>query len=223
MNVVIMGPPGVGKGTQSHAIVTNKGCVHISTGDILRMAIRSGSELGLKVHAVMNAGDLVSDELMMDLVRDRLSQSDVQRGWLLDGFPRTAVQAEAFIGLLDDLGQAVDAVLVLNAPAEEIVRRLEGRITCRSCNEVMNLKGFGPVQPKFCPFCGCAEDPQRPGKAALYQRADGREETIRHRLEVFRKKTLPAAWALEERYPLHEIDGLGTPEQVAARIAAALG
>lgn len=223
MNVVIMGPPGVGKGTQSHAIVTSKGCVHISTGDILRMAIRSGSELGLKVQTVMNAGDLVSDELMMDLVRDRLSQSDVQRGWLLDGFPRTAVQAEAFIGLLDDLGQAVDAVLVLNAPAEEIVRRLEGRITCRSCNEVMNLKGFGPVQPKFCPFCGCAEDPQRPGKAALYQRADDREETIRHRLEVFRKKTLPAAWALEERYPLHEIDGLGTPEQVAARIAAALG
>lgn len=218
-----MGPPGVGKGTQSHAIVTNKGCVHISTGDILRMAIRSGSELGLKVHAIMNAGDLVSDELMMDLVRDRLSQSDVQKGWLLDGFPRTAVQAEGFIALLDGLGQKVDAVLVLNAPADEIVRRLEGRITCRACNEVMSLKGFGPVQPKFCPFCGLAEDPQRSGKAALYQRADDKEETIRHRLEVFRKKTLPAAWALEERYPLYEIDGLGTPEQVADRIAAALG
>ena len=90
MNVIIMGPPGVGKGTQSHAIVTSKGTVHISTGDILRMAIRSGSELGLKVQAVMNAGDLVSDELMMDLIRDRLSQPDAQRGWLLDGFPRTA-------------------------------------------------------------------------------------------------------------------------------------
>lgn len=223
MNVIIMGPPGVGKGTQSHAIVTSKGTVHISTGDILRMAIRSGSELGLKVQAIMNAGDLVSDELMMDLVRDRLSQADARQGWLLDGFPRTAVQAEAFIELLSELDQKVDAVLVLNAPAEEIIRRLEGRVTCRACNEVMNLKGFGPVSPKFCPFCGSAEDPKRAGKSALYQRADDREETIRHRLEVFRKKTLPAAWALEERYPLFEIDGLGTPEQVAARVAAALG
>jgi adenylate kinase len=223
VNVVIMGPPGVGKGTQSHGIVNSKGTVHISTGDILRMAIRSGSELGLRVHAIMNAGDLVSDELIMDLARERLSQPDAQTGWLLDGFPRTAVQAVAFIALLDGLGQKVDAVLVLNAPAEEIVRRLEGRITCRACNEVMNLTVFGSVKPRFCPFCGAAEDPQRPDKAALYQRADDREETIRHRLEVFRKKTLPAAWALEERYPLHEIDGLGTPEQVAARIAAALG
>lgn len=223
MNVVIMGPPGVGKGTQSHAIVASKGTVHISTGDILRMAIRSGSELGLKVQAVMNAGDLVSDDLMMELVRDRLSQPDARKGWLLDGFPRTAVQAAAFATLLEELGQTVDAVLVLNAPAEEILRRLEGRVTCRACNEVMSLKGFGPVSPKFCPFCGRADDPKRPGKSALYQRADDREETIRHRLEVFRKKTLPAAWALEERYPLVEIDGLGTPEQVAARVAAALG
>jgi len=223
LNVVIMGPPGVGKGTQSHAIVHGRGCVHISTGDILRMAIRSGSELGLKVQEIMNAGDLVSDDLMMDLVRHRLSQPDVHTGWLLDGFPRTAVQAEAFVGLLDDLGQKVDAVLVLNAPAEEIIRRLEGRITCRVCNEVMNLKGFGQNQPKFCPFCGCDKDLQREGKSALYQRGDDKEETIRHRLEVFRKKTLPAAWVLEERYPLFEIDGLGTPEQVAARIAAALG
>ena len=223
MNVVIMGPPGVGKGTQSHSIVNTKGTVHISTGDILRMAIRSGSGLGLKVQTIMNAGDLVSDELMMDLVRERLSQDDAKKGWLLDGFPRTAVQAGGFVSLLDEIGQKVDAVLVLNAPAEEIIRRLEGRVTCRACNEVMNLTGFGPVEVKFCPFCGSAEDPQRPGKSALYQRADDKEETIRHRLTVFRKKTLPAAWALEERYPLHEIDGLGTPEQVAARIAAALG
>ena len=92
MNIVIMGPPGVGKGTQSHQICESKGVVHISTGDILRMAIRSGSELGLKVQEVMNAGDLVSDDLMMEVIRDRLSQDDVVNGWLLDGFPRTAVQ-----------------------------------------------------------------------------------------------------------------------------------
>jgi adenylate kinase len=221
VNIVIMGPPGVGKGTQSHGISARKGVVHISTGDILRMAIRSGTDLGHKVHEVMNAGDLVSDELMMEVIRDRLSHQDVKNGWLLDGFPRTAVQAAAFIALLQEIGQAIDAVLVVRAPAEEIVRRLNGRITCRACNEVMNLVGFSSLPPRYCPFCGASEDPKR-AKPALYQRADDREDTIRHRLEVFRKKTLPAAWLLEEHYPLFEIDGLGTPEEVSQRIADAL-
>ena len=112
MNIVIMGPPGVGKGTQSHQIVEDKGVVHISTGDILRMAIRSGSELGLKVHEIMNAGDLVSDDLMMEVIKDRLSQDDLGNGWLLDGFPRTAVQAAAFTEMLKEIGQTIDAVLV---------------------------------------------------------------------------------------------------------------
>ena len=223
MNIVIMGPPGVGKGTQSHAIVASKGVVHISTGDMLRMSIRSGTDLGLKVESVMKAGDLVSDELMMEIIKDRLSQDEVQGGWLLDGFPRTFYQADHFITLMDELGQDIDAVLVIDAPAEEIVRRLNGRITCRACNEVMNLTGFASVSPQYCPFCGRDTDPKRKGKSALYQRADDKEETIRHRLEVFRKKTLPAAWRLEERYPLYEIDGLGTPEEVGARITAALG
>jgi len=221
VNIVIMGPPGVGKGTQSHGLVDKLGMVHISTGDILRMAIRSESELGNKVQAVMNMGDLVSDDLMMEVIKDRLSKDDLEGGWLLDGFPRTSVQATRFIAMLDEIGQSIEAVLVVRVPAEEIVRRLNGRITCRVCNEVMNLVGFGSSRPKFCPFCGKTEDPER-GKPALYQRADDTEDTIRHRLEVFRKKTLPAAWLLEERYPLYEIDGLGTPEEVAQRIAAVL-
>ncbi len=221
MNIIIMGPPGVGKGTQSHGIVEDKGTVHISTGDILRMAIRSGSELGKKVQDVMNAGDLVPDALMMEVIKERLHHDDAQTGWLLDGFPRTPAQAEGLVQMLEDIGQIIDAVLVLRAPADEIVRRLAGRITCRACNEVMNLVGFGAVTPVFCPFCGKSEDKDR-GKPALYQRADDTAETIRHRLEVFRKKTLPAAWILEERYKLHEIDGLGTPEEVSQRIASVL-
>jgi adenylate kinase len=221
MNIIIMGPPGVGKGTQSHGIVEEKGTVHISTGDILRMAIRSGSDLGKKVQSVMNAGDLVSDVLMMEVIKERLKHDDAKTGWLLDGFPRTPAQAEGLVQMLEDIGHTIDAVLVLRAPAEEIVRRLAGRITCRSCNEVMNLVGFGAVSPTFCPFCGESRDEDR-NKPALYQRADDTEETIRHRLEVFRKKTLPAAWILEERYPLYEIDGLGTPEEVSKRIASVL-
>ncbi len=216
-----MGPPGVGKGTQSHQIVRDKGVTHISTGDILRIAIRRGTELGKKVQKVMNAGDLVSDELMMELIKHRLSEDDVKTGWLLDGFPRTAMQAAGLAELLDDIDQKVDMVLVISAPAEEIVRRLAGRITCRVCNEVMNLVGLGNETPKFCPFCGNAEDESR-HKPALYQRADDTEETIRHRLEVFRKKTLPAAWILEEHYPLAEIDGMGTVEEVGKRIADVL-
>ncbi len=221
MNIIIMGPPGVGKGTQSHALVDNQKVVHISTGDMLRMAIRSGSDLGSKVQNVMTAGDLVSDEMMMEIIKDRLKQEDAQDGWLLDGFPRTHVQAEGLIEMLDGIGQTIDAVLVVRAPAEEIVRRLAGRITCRACNEVMNLVGFSSIKPTYCPFCGCSRDIDR-DKPALYQRADDTEDTIRHRLDVFRKKTLPAAWILEERYPLYEIDGLGTPEEVSQRIAGAL-
>lgn len=222
MKIVIMGPPGVGKGTQSHGIVEKFGVVHISTGDILRMAIRSGSGLGQKVQNVMNAGDLVSDDLMMEVIRERLSHEDVKRGWLLDGFPRTPAQATGLTQMLKEIGQDIDAVLVMRAPADEIVRRLNGRITCRACNEVMNLVGFGSGSPTYCPFCGLDKDPKREGKPALYQRADDTEETIRHRLEVFRKKTLPAAWILEENYNLHEIDGLGTPEEVSERIQSVL-
>ncbi len=221
MNLVIMGPPGVGKGTQSHLILEKRKLIHISTGDILRMAIRSGSDLGKKVQAVMNSGDLVSDDLMMELIKDRLSQDDVQNGWLLDGFPRTPKQAEGLVEILDGIGIGIDAILVLRAPAEEIIRRLAGRITCRACNEVMNLIGLGGVSPVFCPFCGESKDPKR-SKPALYQRADDKEETVRHRLEVFRKKTLPAAWILEDRYPLHEIDGNGRPGEVTQRIESVL-
>lgn len=221
MNIVIMGPPGVGKGTQSHGIVEKLNIVHISTGDILRMAIRRGTELGKKVKVVMDAGDLVSDELMMELIKERLSEEDARTGWLLDGFPRTYQQAIGLIGMLDEIGQKIDKVLVMKAPADTIIRRLAGRITCRACNEVMNLVGFGSGTPKFCPFCGCDKDLTR-SKSALYQRADDTEETVRHRLEVFRKKTLPAAWLLEERYDLSEIDGLGVPDDVARRIASVL-
>lgn len=222
MNVVLMGAPGVGKGTQARYLVENRGLVHISTGDMLRAAVAGGSELGRRAGAVMAAGELVPDDLMMKLVRERLQQADVAGGWLLDGFPRTAPQAEGLAALLDDIGQTVDAVLVITAPDEEIIRRLTSRVSCRVCGKIMNRKELDPARPDVCPACGAQTDP-RTGKPAIYQREDDREETIRHRLEVFSTQTLAAAEALAARYPSYQIEGTGTPDEVAARVADVLG
>ncbi len=222
MNLVLMGPPGVGKGTQARYLVEGRRLVHISTGDMLRAAVASGSELGQKVEAVLAAGELVSDDLMMDLVKDRLQQPDVAGGWLLDGFPRTGAQAEGLIGMLEEIGQTVDAVLVITAPDEEIVRRLTQRVTCRVCGKIMNRKDLDPARPGVCPACGAETDPVT-GKAAIYQRDDDTEATIRRRLQVFATETMAAARVLQGRFPYHEIVGTGTPDEVARKVADVLG
>ena len=211
MNVVIMGPPGCGKGTQSGAIVAAQKVVHISTGDMLRAAVAGGSELGRKVEAVMAAGELVSDALMMEIIKERLQQEDARGGWLLDGFPRTVPQAEGLVGLLAEIGQGIDRVLVLEVPDDEIVRRLGGRLTCRACGAVTSSIRGGP--PAACPACGAE---------ALYTRDDDSEETIRRRLEVYRARTRPAAERLGQEFELATIDGRGTPEEVTQRIQGVL-
>ena len=212
MNIVIVGPPGCGKGTQAGAIVADRGVVHVSTGDMLRAAVASGSELGKRVEAVMAAGELVSDELMIEIIKDRLQQPDAAGGWLLDGFPRTVPQADGLLALLAEIGQVIDRVLVLDAPDDVILARLGGRLTCRACGHVTSAhKSFG--RPRFCSMCG---------KDALYTRNDDREETIRRRLDVFREKTWPAAERLGGSTELVKIDGRGTPEEVKQRIAGVL-
>jgi adenylate kinase len=211
VNVIIMGPPGCGKGTQAAGIVESQQVVHISTGDMLRAAVKSGSELGRRVEAILAAGELVSDELMMDIIRDRLQQPDARRGWLLDGFPRTMPQAEGLVGLLAEISQTVGAVVSLEVPDEEIIERLSGRLTCRECGTTTSRKAV--PDGKTCPQCGAA---------ALYQRDDDKEETVRNRLGVYRGKTYPAAELLGRHYPLKRIDGLGTPAEIAKRITGAL-
>jgi len=162
---------------------------------------------------VLAAGDLVSDDLMMDLIRDRLQQDDAKSGWLLDGFPRTVPQAEGLVALLQDISQPVGAIVSLEVPDEEIVQRLSSRLTCRECGHTTSRAALAPDAGDKCPQCGLN---------ALYQRDDDKEETIRNRLLVYRTKTYPAAETLGAHYPLKRVDGLGAPAEIGQRITGAL-
>ena len=208
MNVVLAGPPGSGKGTQAALLVEAKQLRHVSTGELLRAAVAGGSDLGRRVEGILASGELVPDELMMEIIGERLAQDG---GWLLDGFPRTVAQAEGLAALLAELGQPIDAVIELEVPDEEIVRRLAGRLTCGDCGRVTARDRLGP--DGSCPQCGGRN---------LQVRADDREETVRNRLTVFRAKTGPAVAALGRRFPLKRVDGRGDPAAVAQRIAGAL-
>ena len=209
MNVVLSGPPGSGKGTQAALFAEANALRHISTGELLRAAVAAGSDLGRRVEGILAGGELVPDDLMMEIIRERLAS--LGGGWLLDGFPRTVAQAAGLAALLDELGQAIDAVIDLEVPDEEIVRRLAGRLTCGDCGRVTARDRLGP--DGGCPQCGGCN---------LQVRADDREETVRNRLAVFRAKTGPAVAELGRRYPLKRVDGRGDPAAVAQRIAGAL-
>lgn len=211
-NVVLMGPPGGGKGTQAARLVETHGYVHLSTGEILRAAVRSGDELGRKVEAILAAGDLVPDELMMDVLRDALAAVPADSaGWLLDGFPRTAPQAEGLIGVLEAAGLDEPLVIDITVPDDEIVSRLSGRLTCSACSHVTAKGEAG--EGDSCAKCG---------DGSLYMRADDKPETVRNRLAVFREKTEPAKAVLAASWNLVGVDGLGSPDDVTERIAGVL-
>jgi adenylate kinase len=215
MNVILVGPPGSGKGTQAKELADRFDLRHLSTGDLLRAAVRGGSELGRRVEGILAAGELVPDALMTEIVTERLRA--LPDGWLLDGFPRTVPQADALIALLDELGREPPAVIALEVPDEEIVRRLAGRLSCADCGAVTSRAAAeaagGPGQPLRCPRCGGTR---------LATRDDDREETVRNRLSVFGTQTRPAAERLGRRYPLARVDGSGAPADVAQRITGAL-
>ncbi len=211
-NVVLMGPPGGGKGTQAEKLVETHGLVHLSTGEILRAAVRSFDELGSKVEAILAAGELVPDELMMDVLRDALAAVPADSaGWLLDGFPRTAPQAEGLIGVLESAGLEAPLVIEITVPDEEIVSRLSGRLTCNSCSHVT---GRGETTE--------GDDCNRCSDGKLYMRTDDKPETVRNRLAVFREKTEPAKAVLAASWNLVGVDGLGSPDEVTERIAGVL-
>jgi len=181
MKIILLGPPGAGKGTIAKALMQHDGSVQISTGDILRAAVAAGTELGKQAEAAMKAGDLVTDELIMGIMEERLQEEDCQNGYLLDGFPRTIPQAEALKALLAKMGEKLDCVLELDIAREVIIDRLTTRRTCTNCGEIYNVKSKPPRVEGVCDVCG----------SEIVQRDDETEEAIENRLQVYNKETAP--------------------------------
>lgn len=215
MKIVLMGMPGVGKGTQAVRLRDQFGLLHLSTGDILREAVKAESELGRQAQEFMVQGQLVPDQLIGDLISERLTQPDARGGYILDGFPRTVEQISILDRALESIGESLDQVVLLGAPEEEIVRRLSGRRVCESCGAVYHVESSPPAVEGRCDQTeGC--------QGAVIQRPDDTEGVIRERLRVYREKTLPIADAYEKRGLLARIDGTGTPEDVFGRLQGML-
>ena len=181
MKLILLGAPGAGKGTVAKLLTETDGSVQISTGDILRAAVKAGTELGKKAEAAMKAGELVSDDLIMGIMGERLKEDDCKAGFLLDGFPRTIPQADALKGLLENMGIKLDAVVNLVVPREEILNRLTTRRTCVDCGAIYNVRSNPPKQEGVCDKCG----------GDVVQRDDETEEAISKRLDVFNEQTAP--------------------------------
>ena len=207
MRLVLVGPPGAGKGTQAQFIAAHFGIPKISTGDIFRANVSEGTPLGVTAKKYMDAGDLVPDEVTVEMVRERLAQPDAQLGFLLDGFPRTLPQAEQLNTMLADLSTRLAVVLELVVDEDEVVRRLSGRRTCRTCNHVWHLDFDPPTDEKVCDICN----------GELYQRDDDREDTIRHRLDVYHRQTEPLVAFYAQRGMIVAMDATGPVDDVTDR------
>ncbi len=208
MNLILLGPPGAGKGTQAKRIVEKYGIPQISTGDMFREAVAKGTELGKKAKEYMDRGELVPDEIVIGIVRERLSQPDCEKGFILDGFPRTIAQAEALDEMLDDMGRKIDAVINIVVPDEEIMKRIVYRRVCKECGAVYNLIYSPPKQDGVCDKCG----------GELYQRDDDKEETVRERLRVYKEQTEPLINYYSQKEVIHDIDGTKDIEEVWKQI-----
>jgi adenylate kinase len=212
MRLVLVGPPGAGKGTQAKYLAKHFGIPAISTGDIFRANVMEKTALGLEAKRYMDAGDLVPDEITIAMVRDRLNEGDTASGFLLDGFPRTVPQAEALKDILSELGTPLDAVLELKVDDEEVVRRLSGRRTCRQCGHVWHREFDQPKEDGVCDKCG----------GQLFQRDDDQPETIRRRLEVYNDNTAPLVGFYDDQELLVTIEAIGPVDGVTKRAISAL-
>ncbi len=214
MRIVLLGPPGSGKGTQSQRLIKSHGIPQISTGDLLRAAVAAQSKLGIAAKSVMDAGKLVDDRIVLGMIKERLALPDAAKGFILDGFPRNLSQAAALEGLLRQLGQPLDVVVLMQVNNEELVRRIGGRRTCRNCGRVFNVFTSPPAPGETCPKTGSAHD--------LFQRPDDNEATVADRLKVYDEKTSPLAKFYDDRGLLRRIDAEGDLDVVTARLEAVL-
>jgi adenylate kinase len=213
VRLIFLGPPAAGKGTQARRLAAEYGIPHISTGDILRAAIKGGTYLGREAKRYMNRGALVPDDVMIGIIRERLQQSDCARGFILDGFPRTIPQAESLAELLKSMDTSLNYVVNMEVPIEEILRRMHGRLTCQNCGRMFNVMLDPPMTPGRCDCCG----------GPLIQRTDDRIETVHERLGVYRQSTKPLIEYYRTRGLLKTIDGTGTVDAIAKRIGKAVG
>ena len=212
MRIVLVGPPGAGKGTQAQFIASHLAIPRISTGDIFRYNVTNNTDLGRKAKEFMDRGDLVPDEVTVAMVRDRLAEDDAQEGFLLDGFPRNVPQAETLKKMLSEWDVRLSVVLELVVDEDEVVRRLSGRRTCRRCERVQHVLYDPPARKGTCDDCG----------GELFQRDDDSEETIRHRLVVYAEQTAPLISFYADENILIGIDATGPVEEVTSRAMAAL-
>ena len=213
MNIILLGPPGAGKGTQAQRLVERFGMRQLSTGDMLRAAVKAGTPVGLKAKAVMEAGELVSDEIVSALISDELAAMGDAVGAIFDGYPRTRAQAEALDLLLAERGRSLDYVIELCVDEDALVERITGRFTCAVCGAGYHDKFKLPKLEGTCDVCGSHEFKRRP---------DDNEETVRTRLAEYRAKTAPILPYYKERGLVRCVDGMGTPEDVASEIDAIL-
>ena len=208
MNLILVGPPGSGKGTQAKMLIDKYGIPQISTGDILREAVKEGSPLGMKAKALMDKGSLVSDDIVIGIIEDRLGKPDCKGGFILDGFPRTVAQSEALDNILVRMGLKIDHLINIEVDDGELMKRLTGRRTCRQCGQGYHVMFDPPKNEGVCNECN----------GELYQRDDDKEDTIKSRLKVYHEQTAPVVGYYQEKELCRTVDGVGKMDEIFKRI-----
>ncbi len=212
LNLILLGPPGAGKGTQAERLQDDFRLLYVSTGNMLRAAVEEGTELGRQAKAVMDRGELVPDDVIIGVIVEKVGAEDAQDGFLLDGFPRTVTQAEALEGALSELGRSLTAALLIDVDDDDVVRRISGRRVCQKANHVYHVDTNRPKHDNVCDIDG----------SRLIQRDDDREDTVRTRLKVYHEQTAPLVEFYEERGILKRFDGTRSPTEVHDHIRATL-
>lgn len=213
MNLILLGPPGCGKGTQAETLRESRGLAWLSTGDMLRSAVASGSRIGRKVKAVMERGDLVSDDVMLEMIAERIGEPDCGQGFVLDGFPRTTVQAEGLDRMLEAAGRRIDRVVEIRVDDDALVERVSGRFSCAACGAGYHDRFRRPKKDGVCDNCGGTE---------FTRRDDDRAETVKTRLAAYHERTEPLLPYFRERGVLAAVDGMAPIDEVRREIDAAL-